>query len=77
MALNGIQWHLAKVKQRIWRCMIDYGRVAWSIASKKMEKDTQVKHITLQGFEALWCLHKVFMFMVNGKPRWSLSGSLG
>jgi hypothetical protein len=25
MAHNGIQWHLAKVKQRFWRCMIDYG----------------------------------------------------
>ena len=76
LVFSGIQWHLAKVKQRIWQCMIDYGRVAWSVTVKKMEKDSQLKHILLQDFKALWCKHEVFATLVDSKPRWVLLGSL-
>ena len=76
MAINGIQWHLAKVKQRIWRCMLDYGRVAWSITQKKMENDAARKHIVMHEFQSLWCRHGIFASLVVNKPRWVLTRRL-
>lgn len=77
MAHNGIQWHLAKVKQRIWRSMVDYGRAAWSATRKKMANDSKKpKQVLLQEFQRTWCRHRVLASFVNGKPKWVLVGAL-
>jgi hypothetical protein len=76
IAHNGIQWHLAKVKQRIWRCMIDYGRVAWSIMRKKIDNDGRRKQALLKEFQATWCRHTVFATLVDGRLKWVLVGDV-
>lgn len=76
LAHNGIQWHLAKVKQRIWRCLIDYGRAAWLVTKRKIDLGKKPKLALLREFKATWCRHEVFAAFQFGKPRWKLEGRL-
>jgi hypothetical protein len=61
---NDIKWSHAKLMQKIWLAMIDYGRMEWESAKLKANGK----------FEAVWCKNLIFAEMVQRRPRWKLSG---
>jgi hypothetical protein len=59
---NDIKWTRAKMIQKVWLGLIDYGRVDWE---RNQDKDDGK-------FERVWCRNGFLAKMVERKPRWKL-----
>lgn len=71
---DNVRWRPDKLLQRIWLGMIDYGQVDWEKVCRTHSLSRPKGEIAHSWFTHRWAHHELFAAMVDGSPRWALSG---
>jgi hypothetical protein len=67
-AFNGVYWSPAKLTQKIWLGLVDYGLNDWD--------RTQMQCGGPAKFSSHWCRNNIIVQMLGEKPHWHLTGPL-
>lgn len=74
VVFNSLHWCPSKLQQSIWLGVIDYGRVEWEVVGKLKSKNLERGNLAKTRFTVRWARNDLFATMVDGTPRWALSG---
>ncbi|KAG0600279.1 hypothetical protein M758_11G021200 [Ceratodon purpureus] len=78
LVFNGIVWPVAKLFQKIWLGIIDYGRLAWQKMQVKSRKHPDQAAKLKATFIKNWCRSRVLgsFSPLEDKVKWALAGPL-
>lgn len=75
---NGIVWPEAKLYQKVWMGLIDYGRVAWQKLQDRSRKNPASAALLRETFSRQWCRNNILSSLspLEGKVKWVLTGPI-
>jgi len=73
-SFNDILWRPGKQLQKIWLSLVDYGCLEWVKCCSLIRNQPDKAHDIRNRFSNRWCRNGVLATMVNGIPRWRLTG---